>query len=229
MLKLTWYSHAAWEITYGETHILIDPFFSDNPLAPLTADEVSADYIIITHGHGDHVGDALPIAQRTGATLIANAEIARWLREHGAEKVHAQHIGGGFHYPFGYVKLTPAVHGSALPDGSYGGMPAGVLIDFDGRKVYHAGDTGLFASMQLLGDEGIDVALLPIGDNYTMGPDDALRAVKLLRPRVVIPMHYNTWDVIAQDPHAWAARVARETSSQPLVLSIGQSYTGNES
>ena len=228
MLKLTWYSHAAWEIVTGETHILIDPLFSDNPLAPVTAAAVSADYIVITHGHGDHLGDAIPIAQRTGATIIANAEIARWVRSHGAEHVHAQHIGGGFHYPFGYLKLTPAVHGSSLPDGSYGGMPAGVLINCGPHTVYHAGDTGLFAGMQLLGEENIDVALLPIGDNYTMGPRDALRAVNLLRPRVVIPMHYNTWEIIAQDAHAWAARVAEETSSRPLVLEIGQTYTVNE-
>jgi L-ascorbate metabolism protein UlaG (beta-lactamase superfamily) len=225
MMKLTWYGHASWDVAVDETHILIDPFLKGSPVAPVTADEVAADYIIVTHGHGDHVGDTIAIAQRTGATVIANAEVARWIGKQGVEHVHPQHIGGGFHYPFGYVKLTIAVHGSSLPDGSYGGMPAGVLIDAGGKKVYHAGDTGLFASMALIGEEGVDVAILPIGDNYTMGPDDALRAVKLLQPRVVIPMHYETWDLIAQDPAAWAARVEAETDTRAVVLPVGAAYT----
>lgn len=224
MIKLTWYGHAAWCIEIDATTVLIDPFLSGNPVAPVTAEAVKAAYIIVTHGHGDHVGDTVAIAQRTGATIIANSEICRWLQKQGVPSVHAQHIGGGFHYPFGYVKLTIAVHGSSLPDGTYGGMPAGVLITAAGKKLYHAGDTGLFASMQLIGEEGLDVALLPIGDNYTMGPDDALRAVKLLKPRVVIPIHYHTWDLIEQDPYAWAERVRSETESLPVVLAIGESY-----
>jgi len=225
MIELTWYGHAAWGLNINGTQVLIDPFLEGNPVAATTADEVPADYIAVTHGHGDHIGDTVAIARRTGATVIANAEIARWLRGQGLTHVHAQHIGGGFHYPFGYVKLTIAVHGSSLPDGSYGGMPVGILITADGKKLYHAGDTGLFASMALIGEEGLDVAILPIGDNYTMGPDDALRAVKLLNPRVVIPMHYETWDLIAQDPQAWAARVRAETTTEPVVLPVGASYT----
>ena len=225
MIELTWYGHAAWGLNINGTQVLIDPFLEGNPVAATTADKVPADYIAVTHGHGDHIGDTVAIARRTGATVIANAEIARWLRGQGLTHVHAQHIGGGFHYPFGYVKLTIAVHGSSLPDGSYGGMPAGILIAADGKKLYHAGDTGLFASMALIGEEGLDVAIVPIGDNYTMGPDDALRAVKLLNPRVVIPMHYETWDLIAQDPQAWAARVRAETTSEPVVLPVGASYT----
>jgi L-ascorbate metabolism protein UlaG (beta-lactamase superfamily) len=224
MIKLTWFGHAAWGIDVGGAVVLIDPFFEGNPVATVKAEDVRADYIVVTHGHGDHIGNTVDIARRTGATVIANAEISQWLRSRGVKKVHAQHVGGGFHYPFGYVKLTIAVHGSSLPDGSCGGMPAGVLISAEGRKVYHAGDTGLFASMQLIGDEGLDVAILPIGDNYTMGPDDALRAVKLLRPRVVIPMHYATWELIAQDPHAWAERVRAETDTVPVVLPIGETY-----
>lgn len=224
MIEVTWYGHATWRVRLDDTHVLIDPFLTNNPKAPLSAEDAEADYIVVTHGHGDHIGDAEAIAKRTGATVIANAEIARWLGKRDV-KTHGQHIGGGFHYPFGYVKLTIAVHGSSLPDGSYGGMPAGVLINAQGKTVYHAGDTGLFASMSLIGDEGLDVALLPIGDNYTMGPADALRAVKLLRPRVVIPMHFETWDLIAQDPHAWAERVRAETDSRPLVLDVGESYT----
>ncbi len=225
MINLTWYGHSAWDVDINGTHILIDPFFTGNPVASVMVDTVLADYIAITHGHGDHIGDAVAIAQRTGATVIANAEIAGWLRKQGLKNVHAQHIGGGFHYPFGYLKLTIAVHGSSLPDGSYGGMPAGLLITAEGKKIYHAGDTGLFASMQLIGDEGVDVAILPIGDNYTMGPDDALRAIKLLRPCVAIPMHYETWELIAQDPYAWAERVRAETDTEPVVLPVGESYT----
>jgi L-ascorbate metabolism protein UlaG (beta-lactamase superfamily) len=139
-------------------------------------------------------------------------------------ETHPQHIGGGFHYLFGYVKLTPAVHGSSLPDGSYGGMPGGFLVTTkEGKKIYFACDTGLFAGMKLIGEEGIDLAVLPIGDNFTMGPDDALRAVKMIAPKHVVPVHYNTWPVIKQEPHAWAAQVELETDAQVHVLQAGES------
>lgn len=224
--KLTWYGHATFGLEVDGTAVLIDPFFSGNPIAGGQADQVAADFIIVTHGHGDHVGDTVEIAERTGATVISNFEICNWLSAQGVANVHPQHIGGGFTYPFGYVKLTIAHHGSALPDGSYGGSPAGVLITTpDGIKVYFAGDTGLFSSMALYGDEGLELALLPIGDNFTMGPDDALRAVKLLRPRQVVPIHFDTWELISQDPHAWAERVKAETDSQPVVLEPGDTLT----
>jgi len=179
--KFTTYGHSAFALEIEGYHILVDPFFNDNPLSPVSAGEVEADFILITHGHGDHVGDSVEIAQRTGAKVITNFEIANWVGAKGVE-VHPQHIGGGFHHPFGYVKMTQAIHGSALPDGSYGGMPGGFLITTKaGEKIYISGDTGLFAGMALIGEEGLDLAVLPIGDNFTMGPDDALRAVKLLR------------------------------------------------
>jgi len=198
--------------------LLIDPFFTNNPATKTKPEELNADFLLITHGHGDHVGDAVEIAQRTGAKVIANFEVANWLSEKGAE-VHTQHIGGGHDYPFGYVKLTQAIHGSSMPDGSYGGMPGGFLITTpDGRKIYIAGDTGLFAGMSLIGEEGIHFAVLPIGDNFTMGPDDALRAVKLIKPEFVVPVHYNTWDLIAQDPAAWKKRVEAETDTIVHVL-----------
>ncbi len=225
-VKLTWYGHATIGLEIDGYKVLVDPFFTGNPAASTTADAVEADFIVVSHGHGDHVGDAIAIAKRTGAPIISNFEICNWFTQQGVEKTHPQHIGGGFHHPFGYLKLTLALHGSALPDGSYGGNPAGILITTkSGKKIYLAQDTGLFGDMQLIGDEGIDLAALPIGDNFTMGPDDALRAVKLLRPKHVIPIHYNTWELIAQDPHAWAKRVEAETDAQVHVLNPGDSFT----
>jgi len=224
-LKLTWYGHATLGIETGGYRVLVDPFFTGNPAASTTADKVMADFILISHGHGDHVGDAEAIARRTGALVISNAEIADWFHKKGI-KSHGQHLGGGYKHPFGYLKLTFAIHGSGLPDGSYGGNPAGFLLTtHEGEKVYLAQDTGLFGDMKLIGDEGLDLAVLPIGDNYTMGPDDALRAVQLLRPKRVVPIHFNTFDLIAQDPIAWAQRVQAQTGVPVSLLKPGQSLS----
>lgn len=224
VVELTYHSHACFSVTVGDTDLLLDPFLTGNELAEITPDEVEPDYILISHGHGDHVGDTVEIAKRTGAMAISNFEIVTWLMNQGVENTHPLHIGGGRDFPFGRVKLTMAMHGSALPDGSYGGNPAGFLLTLDGKKIYHACDTGLFYDMKLIGEEGLDVAILPIGDNFTMGPDDALRAVKLLEPKVVIPIHYDTFDVIQQDPYAFASRVEAETSSKCVVLKAGDTY-----
>jgi len=224
--KLTWYGHATLGLETGGYRLLIDPFFHGNPAATVQADQVTADFILVTHGHGDHVGDAVSIARRTGAMVISNAEISGWMGKQGVEKRHAQHIGGGYHHPFGYLKLTQALHGSALPDGSNGGNPVGFLLTtLDAKKIYIAGDTGLFGDMKLIGEEGLDLAIIPIGDNYTMGPDDALRAVKMLSPKAVIPIHFATWDVIDQNPQEWAARVMKETGTQIQVLKPGGSFS----
>ena len=221
-VKITWYGHAAIGMVTSGYHILVDPYFTGNPLASTNAGQVKADYILVSHGHGDHMGDTVAIAKRTGATVISNAEIAKWLGNQGIS-THAQHLGGGHQYPFGYLKLTLALHGSGLPDGSYGGNPAGFLLTSEaGKKIYLACDTGLFGDMRLIGEEGIDLAALPIGDNYTMGPEDALRAVKLIQPKHVLPIHYNTWELIAQDVDAWSKRVQAETSAAVHVLKPGE-------
>jgi len=223
--KLTWYGHATLGLETDGHKLVIDPFFSGNPAASTSADAVEADFILISHGHGDHVGDGVAMAKRTGATVISNAEISGWFEGQGI-KAHAQHIGGGYKHPFGYLKLTLALHGSALPDGANGGNPTGFLLTTnDGKKIYMAQDTGLFGDMKLIGEEGLDLAVIPIGDNYTMGPDDALRAVKFLEPKFVIPIHYNTFDLLKQDEHAWAARVEKETKTKVVLLKPGESYS----
>lgn len=222
VVSITYHSHACFGISVGEIQLLTDPFLSDNPMADISAESVEADYILVSHGHGDHVGDTVSIAKRTGAMTISNFEIANWLQSQGVANAHAMHIGGGYDFPFGRVKLTIAHHGSALPDGSYGGNPAGFLLTLSGKNVYHACDTALFFDMKFIGAVGLDVAILPIGDNFTMGPDDALRAIDLLEPKLVIPIHYDTFEVIQQDPYAFAARVESETPAKCLVLKPGE-------
>jgi L-ascorbate metabolism protein UlaG (beta-lactamase superfamily) len=221
--RVRWLGHACLLVESDGQGILIDPFLTGNPKAAATAAEVSPQFILVSHGHGDHLGDTVSIARRTGATVIANYEMSEWLQKQGLSKVHGMQHGGGHAFAFGRVKLTLAFHGSALPDGSYGGNPCGFLLYLkDGKKIYDAADTGLFGDMRLIGEEGIDLAILPIGDNYTMGPDDALRAVQLIQPKKVLPIHYNTFDLIAQDAHAWGARVRQETQAQPVLLKPGE-------
>lgn len=224
--KVTWLGHASFALDVDGHKVLIDPFLSGNPAADADPDTIEADFILLSHGHDDHVGDAVQIAKRTGAQVVSNFEICDWLSKQGIENRHPQHIGGGFNYPFGYVKLTIAHHGSMLPDGTYGGNPTGFLITTQaGKKIYFACDTGLFYTMKMYGEEGLDLAVLPIGDNYTMGPEDAFRAVKLLNPKVVIPVHYDTWDLISQDAEGWVERVNNETDTNAVRLKPGESYT----
>jgi len=221
--KLTWLGHGSWSIRTGSHAVLLDPFLDENPVAPVKADQVEADFILVSHGHFDHVADVEQVAKRTGATVISNFEICEWFGRHGLKNLHAQNIGGGFQHPFGRVKMTIAHHSSMLPDGSDGGCPAGFLLGLPEGNVYFACDTGLFGDMQMIGQAGLALAVLPIGDNFTMGPDDALTAVKLLQPKRVVPVHANTWPLIAQDPQAWAERVRKETGAEPVVLSPGGS------
>ena len=223
MSKLTWLGHGCWTIETPTHSILLDPFLSDSPTATAKPEELSPEFILISHGHHDHVGDAVSIARRTGATVIAAFEVGRWFASQGIpqKQIHTMNLGGGYGFPFGCVQMTFATHTSTMPDGSPGGNPAGFIVSLPEGNVYFACDTGLFGDMKLIGRRGIELAVLPIGDNYTMGPDDALEAVRLIEPRRVIPMHYGTWPLIAQDAEAWAKRVEEATETIPIVLAPG--------
>ena len=220
---ITYHGHACFGIRTKQVDLLIDPFLSENAMADVSADEVSPDYILVSHAHGDHLGDAVPIALRTGATVVSNFEIHNYMVAQGVN-AHPMHIGGAHQFPFGKVKLTIAHHGSSFPDGSYGGNPCGFLLWLEGKVIYFAGDTALTYDMTLYGAEGIDVAMLPIGDNFTMGPEDAVKAVGFLQPQTAILMHYNTFDVIAQDAQAVAQTIKSETAAEPVLLKAGETF-----
>jgi len=220
-MKLRYFSHSAFLINTGEKKILIDPFFDGNPTSPVKSDDVSADYIILTHGHGDHLGDAFKIAKRCHSTFICVNELANYCIAKGFN-AHNMHIGGSFAFDFGRVKFTIAHHGSMTPDNYYAGEPSGVLLMINGKTIYHTGDTGLFYDMKLIGElNKIDYMLLPIGDNYTMGIDDAVKAVELANPEVAIPIHYNTFPVIEADPNLFKQKVEK-INKVAMVLEFGQ-------
>jgi len=207
MLTVTYFGHSCFQLDDGEYKLIIDPFITGNPQAPVTADEIDVDYIVLTHGHGDHLGDALNISKRCDATIITTNELANYVASQGAP-AHNMHIGGGYNFPFGRVKFTIAHHGSSGPNNEYLGEPAGVVITMGGKKVYHAGDTGIFLDMKLIGEmDKIDVYMAPIGDNFTMGIDDAVKSVEFVNPGLVIPMHYNTFPVIPADPEEFKKKV----------------------
>jgi L-ascorbate metabolism protein UlaG (beta-lactamase superfamily) len=194
---------------------------NDSPTAPVKSDAVKADFVLVSHGHFDHVADAAAVANRSGATVVANFEICEWLSKQGVKSTQPMNLGGAIDLPFGRVKMTIAHHSSVLPDGTNGGNPGGFLLTLGDKKVYFACDTGLFYDMKLIGAAGLDLAVLPIGDRFTMGPLDAIEAVKLLEPKRVVPSHYNTWPPIAQDAKAWAAQVKAETNAEPIIVSPG--------
>ena len=220
-MKLTWYGHGTWLIETGDHRIVLDPFFDDNPAATLAAADVEADFILISHGHFDHVADAAAIANRTGATLVAIYEIAEWFgKNHSVEKTIGMNIGGVIELPFGQVKMTMAQHSSQLPDGSNGGVAGGFILTAENKSVYFACDTGLFSDMRLY--RGVDMAVLPIGDLFTMGPADSIEAIKMIEPKQVLPAHYGTWPPIEQDAQAWAKAVSDTTQANPVVLKPGE-------
>ncbi len=210
-MRLTYLGHSCCLLETAKARLIIDPYLNDNPAAKIKAVDVKCDFVLVSHGHEDHSGDAVEIAKRCDATVIANYELAEYLGAKGA-KTHAMNPGGAHNFPFGRVKLTLAHHTSSVEAGLhpiYLGVPCGLLIQADGKTVYHAGDTALFMDMQLIGRAGLDLALIPIGDNFTMGPDDAVLALDYLKPKVAVPIHYNTWPIIAQDGAAFAAQAAK--------------------
>ncbi len=222
-MMIKYLGHSAFEIACNDgIKILIDPFLDGNPISPAKSDDVQADFIVLTHAHGDHLGDAFKIAKRCDSLIICVSELAGYVKSKGFNS-HAMHIGGAHVFPFGRLKFTFAMHGSQTPEGNYAGLAAGVLLWVDGVCIYHTGDTGLFYDMKLIGEmNSVDYMLLPIGDNYTMGIDDAVKAVELVKPRIAIPMHYNTFPLIAADPQEFADKV-RAQGGECLILKPGES------
>lgn len=214
------YGHAAFQLIHGDESILFDPFLTGNPNNIAKPEEVKCNYILVSHAHADHLGDTFAIAKQNDATVVSTFELANLAAANGC-KTKDMHIGGKAKFDFGYVRITPAVHGSGVP----GGLACGFIVNFYGKTVYFAGDTALFGDMELLSKlEKIDYALLPIGDNYTMGPDDAVLAVGMLKAKYVIPMHYNTWPVIQASPDDFKANVEKQfPKTKVLVVKPGQS------
>ena len=221
-MKISYHGHSIVKIeTKGKT-ILIDPFITGNKLTDLQADNEKPDVILLTHGHNDHVGDTMDIAKREDILVVAPNELAVWLGFQGV-KTHGMNIGGSKEFDFGTVKYTQAFHSSSYTTEDneiiYTGMPAGILLTIEGKVIYHAGDTSLFSDMKLYGEEGIDVAFLPIGDNFTMGPKDAAKAVELLQPKLTIPVHFNTFPPIELDPEDFKSLV---TNHEVKILEPGE-------
>ena len=209
-MKFTFYGHSTFELETGGKKLLFDPFISPNELAKhIDVNSLKPDYILLSHGHGDHIADLFTIEKNSGATVICIADIAGWLGNKGISNVHSMNIGGGFNFDFGRVKMVVAIHSSSMPDGSYGGNPAGYVIYAEGKKVYFAGDTALTYDMQLLADENLDWAILPIGDNYTMGADDAIKATGFINCKNVIGVHYDTFPAIKIDQKETAEKFSK--------------------
>lgn len=225
-MKISYHGHSAVQIEVNEHRLFIDPFITGNPLSDLDPDKVEVDTILLTHGHNDHVGDTVEIAKRQDALVVAPFELAVYLENEGV-KTHPMNIGGSFEFDFGRVKYTKAFHGSSYTDDNgithYMGMPGGIILEANGKTLYHAGDTALFSDMKMIGElHEIDVALLPIGDNFTMGPKDAKLASEWLQAKHVIPIHYDTFPVIKQDPEAFAKSLK---TSKGVPLKVGEHFT----
>jgi len=225
VVKIIFLGHAGFLIE-GSKRIVIDPFLTGNSTAKHKPEDINADLIMVSHGHGDHFGDTLSIAKQSGGTVVSVHELAVFCSSKGVD-AHGMHIGGSHIFDGVKIKLTPAWHGSGYGEKSpleYLGTPCGFVFNLDGQTIYHSGDTGLFGDMELIGRlNKIDIAMIPIGDNYTMGPEDALEAVKMLKPGLVIPMHYNTFPLIEQDPYKFKLDVEKDTKSKVAVMNPGES------
>ena len=222
---LHFHGHATFSLVLASGTVVFDPFLTGNPAAVANVYDLTADLICVTHAHDDHVADVAALAGHTDATVVANFEIANHFAQQGVENIVGINPGGTYDAGFCRVKWTPAFHSSSFADGSYGGEANGILLGSEGLRLYFAGDTALFSDMRLIGGGNLDVAVLPIGDHFTMGIDDSLQAIRFLEPRLAVPMHYNTFPPIEQDAAAWARRVAAETDAQPVVLQPGESAT----
>ncbi len=225
-MKLTYLGHAAFLMEADGKTVAVDPFLTGNPTAARAAEEISPGTILLTHAHNDHVGDTVAIAKRTGATVVATFELGEWLQGQGVEGAIDANHGGTVAFDGGTVKLTPAWHTSSYThEGQVvaPGVPAGLVVRFGGKTVYFAGDTCLFGDMKLIGEEGLDVAVLPIGDHYTMGPADAVRAAEFLAAPAVVPCHYDTFPPIKQDVQAFKRLLEARTSARCLPLKPGES------
>lgn len=223
-MKVSYHGHSVVKIQTDKHTIVIDPFINGNGQTDLKVEDLKVDVILLTHGHNDHVGDTIQLAKQNNALVVAPFELATYLGWKGLN-VHPMHIGGSHKFEFGTVKLTQAFHGSSYEEEEqkiiYTGMPAGILFKKEGKTVYHAGDTGLYSDMKLLGEfEDIDLAFLPIGDNFTMGPEDAAIAAKWIKAKTIVPMHYNTFPVIEQDPKDFVSRLSGKTGK---VMEAGES------
>jgi L-ascorbate metabolism protein UlaG (beta-lactamase superfamily) len=225
-VEIRFIGHSCFELTEGDTRVLIDPFLTDNPSAGIGADEVDPTHIFLTHGHGDHYGDVEAIAQRTNAQVVAITEVAHELTEAGVENVADPNIGGTVTFDWGWVKLTPAWHTSTTPKGQVN-VPAGLLINIGGKTVYHLGDTALFSDLKLVAGRGdpIDVALMPIGGHYTMDRIDAVHAAELIEAATIIPCHYDTFPLVETDAEAFKVDVEALTSSRVEILEPGGTFS----
>ncbi|QQR79908.1 MAG: metal-dependent hydrolase [Deltaproteobacteria bacterium] len=222
MIKFTYFGHSCFVIEGSKGKIVIDPFFKGNPHVKVTPSEILVSHILVTHAHADHFGDSIEISQKNKAPVVGVYELVQKAIQQGATG-HGMNIGGSFRFDFGEVTMVSAAHSSGFSDGSYGGSPCGYIIKMDNRTIYHAGDTGLSMEMKLIAElHNIDVAFLPIGDNYTMGPADAATAVEFLKPKVAVPMHYNTFPEIKADPEDFVDKVG--DLCRVKVMGFGETY-----
>ncbi|MCG0277805.1 MAG: metal-dependent hydrolase [Thermanaeromonas sp.] len=220
VIRARWLGHAAVELWSSKKTLLFDPYITDNPLAPVKPNELKADYILISHAHFDHLGDTEAIARASNALVISTAEVVRLCESKGL-RTHAMHIGGKRSFDFGYIRVTPAFHGAGIE----GGHACGFVVQFYGKRIYFAGDTGLFSDMKLIGElEPLDLAFLPIGGNFTMGVEDAVIATEYLKPKAIVPVHYNTWPLIEADPYDFQKKVEARVGARVVVLRPGEVF-----